>query len=317
MLVMQTINYARQHGFAMTNSVCAIVVTRNRLDKLKRCVEFLGHQSYPVHTAIIVDNGSTDGTDAYAKGIDTPMRIIYCLQDNVGGAGGFHRGLSEFLKTDCDWAWLMDDDGWPDHNALQYLTPDYDKHPLWRNSLVLDESNTERLAFGLCDNGAKIDVTAQISDTKAHINSANPFNGTLLHRSLVEAIGLPVRELFIKGDETEYQRRAIRLGFEVVTLPESRFYHPALREVNICDVDDSRVWVYYYKVRNIDVVGTSTGAFRYNKKSAFFYAKNYFKEVLRCYKNKKLNAKQTANRLVIVWLGCAAAIAGSKYVLLP
>lgn len=39
--------------------------------------------------------------------------------------------------------------------------------------------------------------------------AANPFNGTLVSRELVDAIGYPNPDFFIKGDEVNYKQRAL------------------------------------------------------------------------------------------------------------
>lgn len=52
------------------NKVLAIVVTYNRLDMLKQCVEHLQMQTFPCDI-LIVDNASTDGTRVWASGLNS------------------------------------------------------------------------------------------------------------------------------------------------------------------------------------------------------------------------------------------------------
>ena len=52
------------------NNVLAIVVTYNRLEMLKQCVGHLQAQSFPCDI-LIVDNASTDGTRAWAAGLNS------------------------------------------------------------------------------------------------------------------------------------------------------------------------------------------------------------------------------------------------------
>lgn len=42
--------------------------------------------------------------------------------------------------------------------------------------------------------------------------AANPFNGTLISKELVDAIGYPNPDFFIKGDEVNYKQRAFDAG---------------------------------------------------------------------------------------------------------
>lgn len=49
----------------MNKKVAAIVVTFNRITLLKECIEALRKQSYADFSIIVVDNGSTDGTNLW------------------------------------------------------------------------------------------------------------------------------------------------------------------------------------------------------------------------------------------------------------
>lgn len=291
----------------MMSKVSALVVTRNRVDTLKRTIQYLKNQSYPISQIILVDNGSKDGTIDYLNNLKLPMEKKIIFQENLGGAGGFKKGLEIFLDSDSEWCWLMDDDGWPAKDALENLHPENSEEPKWRNSIVLDKDNLDRLAFGLYfDGGLKI-LKDDVVNFKIPIESCNPFNGTLLHRNLVYSIGLPIPEFFIKGDESEYQRRALRYGYKTESYIKSYFFHPAHREPNIIDTESSRIWVYYYKVRNIDAIGDKNGAFAFNKKSSYRLAKNLTKDILYALRKKNITLYDSFYRIYIVWCGALAA----------
>ena len=60
---------------------------------------------------------------------------------------------------------------------------------------------------------------------------AHPFNGTLLHRKIVEKVDLPKPGLFIWGDETEYRFRIISKNkIPYCTVSDSIHYHPPINE---------------------------------------------------------------------------------------
>jgi len=58
------------------------------------------------------------------------------------------------------------------------------------------------------------------------VNTANPLNGALISRTLVQEIGLPKKEMFIWGDETEYMLRAQKKKFKIITVLNAEHYHP-------------------------------------------------------------------------------------------
>ena len=89
----------------MNNSiVVAVVVTYNRLNLLQRVVGALKGQSKKLDKIYIVNNGSTDGTKEWLDG-QTGLNVIH--QENVGGSGGFYRGIQEASKEECDWIWCI------------------------------------------------------------------------------------------------------------------------------------------------------------------------------------------------------------------
>ena len=70
-------------------SVDCVVVTYNRLDLLKECVQAIEKQTYPVSNFFIIDNCSTDNTWNYLKSIRNEKIIPIHLDKNLGGAGGY------------------------------------------------------------------------------------------------------------------------------------------------------------------------------------------------------------------------------------
>ena len=60
------------------DKIAVVLVTFNRLDKLKQAVEYYEQQTYPIQEVVIVDNHSTDGTIQY-------------LKEWVNGKGNFKR----------------------------------------------------------------------------------------------------------------------------------------------------------------------------------------------------------------------------------
>lgn len=96
--------------------VVAVVVTYNRLNLLQRVVGSLKGQSKRLDKIYIINNGSTDGTKEWLDG-QTGLNVIH--QENVGGSGGFYRGIKEASKEECDWIWCMDDDVFPRENCLE------------------------------------------------------------------------------------------------------------------------------------------------------------------------------------------------------
>ena len=74
-------------------AVTAVVVTYNRLPLLRQCLAALRAQTVQGFTVLLVDNASNDGTADYIKALTMPGLIYHNTGENLGGAGGFARGL--------------------------------------------------------------------------------------------------------------------------------------------------------------------------------------------------------------------------------
>ncbi|MDO5546579.1 MAG: glycosyltransferase [Eubacteriales bacterium] len=100
------------------NTVAAVVVTYNRLDLLRQCVEALRAQTASCDI-LIVDNASTDGTTQWAV---SQTDVLYRnTGSNLGGAGGFNLGMRWAVEAGFDYVWVMDDDTLPQPDALEKL----------------------------------------------------------------------------------------------------------------------------------------------------------------------------------------------------
>ena len=103
-------------------SVDCVVVTYNRLDLLKECIQAIEKQTHSVEHFFIIDNCSTDNTWEYLQSIKSEKLIPIHLDKNLGGAGGFNAGLKTFInKSKSDYVWIMDDDTIPTSTALEKL----------------------------------------------------------------------------------------------------------------------------------------------------------------------------------------------------
>ena len=238
------------------NKVIAVVVTYNRKECLKKCIESLRIQTYKNFDILIVNNGSTDGTDIY---LDSQNDIKTIHQENVGGAGGFYSGMKYGYDKGYEWVWLMDDDGIPDKSCLENMLR-YQKEYAFISPIVLNKDNPSEMSFGTL----KVHDYNNIKETYPRgviVGHANPFNGVLFRRDLVKDIGFPMKDMFIWGDENEYEARAVASGYIPVTVINAIHYHPKDRLVLYPDFLGKNCIVYvesklkrYCKYRNFAYV---------------------------------------------------------------
>ena len=90
------------------------LLTMNRLPQLRACLQSIMAQADPPESTLVVDNGSTDGSDSMVS-TEFPMVRLVRLDCNVGVAEGRNVILD---SADTDLVMMIDDDGTLDRNAV-------------------------------------------------------------------------------------------------------------------------------------------------------------------------------------------------------
>ncbi|MGI4734728.1 MAG: glycosyltransferase [Janthinobacterium lividum] len=226
-------------------TVAAVVVTYNRLADLKKCLVTLREQTRLLDAIFVINNGSTDGT---AEWLATQPGLTVITQSNLGGAGGFAKGIDVAYQAGHTWLWCMDDDCLAAADALERLLNSPNLGPCIKNSMSVSVNSRDELAFFVERPNKSYRKVSDMTGVDLVYGVAFFFNGTLVHSEVVKAIGIPDKTLFIWGDEVEYMTRAQKMGFPVVTVPSSVFYHPASFDRD--GIPWPAAWKQYYAVRN-------------------------------------------------------------------
>lgn len=246
--------------------IAAVVVTYNRCERLKGCLDSLIRQDRPLDEILVIDNASTDDTsDVLKKKYDG--RITYVrLEENLGGSAGFYEGIRLACEKGHDWVWVMDDDVEPEPGAVVSLvnSPAFtDPSVGLLGSLILNAEMTAQLWMYCRFNStmARCSVVTE-SDLGSPILpiEGGSFVGSLIRREAVEAVGLPIKEFFIYWDDTEYTYRVAK-QFKAFLVPSSKVIHrnavasqPPRRLLGLLKVPAGipfgQSWRSYYLVRN-------------------------------------------------------------------
>ncbi|OUL26021.1 glycosyl transferase family 2 [Nostoc sp. RF31YmG] len=211
----------------------------------------------------IVDNGSTLKADEFDK-----QSVQLIPNRNVGGAGGFTRGLIQALEEDIYTHFLlMDDDVELDSESIYRLFPlyEYANQDFAVSGAMLDLHKKYMVheAGALCDIhfGAqgkpvyspfgRVSLKHKLNLEKANNNiflsEDSPDYGAFwffaFSKEIVKKIGLPM-PYFIKVDDMEFGLRIKeRLGNPIVAFPGIAVWHEPFYAKN-------PVWVTYYATRN-------------------------------------------------------------------
>lgn len=243
-------------------NICCVVVTYNRKKLLLECLNALRNQTYKLSKIIVIDNHSTDGTQELLneKGILKDKLIEYHYQEkNLGGAGGFYEGIKTSLNEKFDWVWIMDDDTIPTQSALEELI------------LAKEALQSENISF-LCSkviglNGEEMNlptISRRTDETNypiwmKHLDKSiievedATFVSLLINVDAINKLGLPWKEFFIWGDDTEYTMRLTSMYGPAYVVGKSIVVHKRFGPSNLSIVDETnvnRIAMYRYQFRN-------------------------------------------------------------------
>ncbi len=227
-----------------------VVVTYNRVEKLKECLHHIESQSRPYDLIVIVNNASTDDTGVllYDKRNDKRYHII-TENVNTGGAGGFERGIKEACLLDAEWITVIDDDAMLEKDFLQVIDGmiESDPHPHLCYAGVpktggLRIGHRRRVVGRIIKK--EVAVPAEEYDNDTFICQIGSFCGLVLHRSIIEQFGLPDSSFFLWFDDTEYCLR-FSGKYPILNVNHAIIDHQAE------GYEGSGVgWKEYYNIRN-------------------------------------------------------------------
>lgn len=240
--------------------IFAVILTYNRKELLKRCLDAIYSQTRPCDGVIVIDNASCDGTQQQLLQAGYSNLEIYVLSQNIGAAGGFNVGFRLAYQAGADFVWMMDDDVIPQPRALQCLL-EADEQLSIKNvdrvfliSAAFTESgfitNTPSLNLSLNKIGYS-GWPKMVEHGIVPVRRAT-FVSILVPRSTLAEYGLPIASMFIWGEDAEYTLRITqeKPGFLVGA---SKVLH--LRQENgpisiLSEKNPARLKYHRYFIRN-------------------------------------------------------------------
>jgi len=256
----------------MTSSLIPLIVTYNRLPFLKKTLK--KWLELPVSRIVIVNNNSTDGTKNFLDNLskkDSRVTAIH-LKKNIGGAGGFKKGLMFIHKQikDYEWIVLQDDDAYPIKESIEYFLFQKEKDeftaymaavyniygkPCKMNIPGYNPFKNFKFLLKTILFGAKgfhISEKSFFQENTLKVDFAS-FVGFFIHKKLIQHVGYPKACFFLYADDLEYTLRITKKGFSIEFDPNIKFIH-----FNTTLVKEKKVyhplWKAYYTYRNNIVI---------------------------------------------------------------
>lgn len=233
--------------------VIIVVLNWNGLADTLECLESLSHVDYPSYEAVVVDNGSTDGSVKAIQGRFPNTRLIE-NSENLGFAGGNNVGLRHALACDVDYVLLLNNDTVVDPRflielievaradgeigiasplILRYDAPD----EIWTAGAVIDwaDGSTQRLRAG------------EATHREEPVFDVDFVSGCALlaKREVMETIGLLDPDFHLYYEEADFCVRARKQDYRIVCVPKAKIWHKVSRSLGT-----TSPLVSYYMTRN-------------------------------------------------------------------
>lgn len=240
--------------------VHAVVVTYNRKVLLQECIEAILKQSVSVEKLILIDNNSTDGTPEFLREngyMSNPVIEYIKLDKNIGGAGGFHEGMKKAREYQPDWVWIMDDDTVPTETCLEELLNASEQikgKVSFLASAVRGMNNEAMNVPKIARNqfSKYTDWYEYLDKSMAKIVKAT-FVSLLINIEAINQCGLPWKEFFLWGDDSEYTQRIIRDYGSAYMVGKSLAIHKRVGSDELSlvkETNEKRIPLYFYYYRN-------------------------------------------------------------------
>jgi len=240
-----------------------IVLNWNGKHLLEECLDSLLAQTFLDFEAIVVDNGSTDGSqDLLRSRYEDRLRLI-ALPDNLGFAGGNNRGIG---AADGKWIIFLNNDTQTDPRWLEELAGAISRHPdaavfacKVLNYFRRDEIDTVgHLLYpdGINRGRGRLEKDRGQYDREEEVFFPSGC-AAAYRRDLLAVIGGFDESFFAYGDDTELGLRARLYGARCLLAPRAIVYHKysettgSYSEFKAYQVERNRVWVLmkYFPLR--------------------------------------------------------------------
>lgn len=225
--------------------IWAVIVTRDRLALLEQCLEAVRAQARRPDRVLVVDNASSDGTAAWLAEQDDVE--VLRLEENVGGAGGFHAGLERAHREGAEWMWLMDDDTIPRPDALEALLRPGDDDLILRASVAVWKNGRLHPMNVPGLERERVEPLVEAAPRRLLPLRTSTFVSLLVHRTAVDRFGLPEARYFIWSDDIEYTARVTRGGGRMALVTDSVVEHRTAKPYTAVTSAGDR---FYYHARN-------------------------------------------------------------------
>jgi GT2 family glycosyltransferase len=214
--------------------VYIIILNWNGWQDTLACVESCRKLTWPNFRIVVVDNGSTDGSESILRERLPDVEIIQSGA-NLGFAGGNNVGIRRALDAGADYVWLLNNDAEAAPEALTGLveTMESASGAGMASSKIYLYDDPQRLDFagGLWEKGrlrVRLVGANQVDsgqfDEPPERSSVSGCS-VLVSSRMIRDIGLMDESYFLYWEDTEWCARAQQKGYAILFAPKSHVWH--------------------------------------------------------------------------------------------
>jgi glycosyltransferase involved in cell wall biosynthesis len=197
----------------MYPKVSVLILNWNRMLETCSCIDSILNQSYKNIEIIIIDNGSTDGSQKYIKNLYQDIIKYVELEKNYGCPGGRNIGLKH---CNGDYIFFCDNDGLLHSKAIE-------------NSLniILSSDNIAIVSGIVIEFNSLIEIDLNRNVTENKITDVYNFLGGVCMLNVKVIVNKTIYpECYIYGGEEEYfSYRLIDRGYKILTSNNVILFH--------------------------------------------------------------------------------------------
>jgi len=237
-----------------TPSAAIIILNWNNWPDTLACVASCHRLTWPGARIIVVDNGSTDGSEELLRKRFPEAEIIQ-TGSNLGFAGGNNAGIRHALSQGAEYVWLLNNDAVAEPDSLTKLIEAMEQYgdAAIAGSKIFYDDNPERIWFagGIWERN-RLRIRQRGAGEYDHgqyeqLCTVGSVSGCsmIVRSSAIEKIGLMNETYFLYWEDTDWCARAWEQGFKVLFVPASRIRHKVA--ATIAPRSERQ---YYYNTRN-------------------------------------------------------------------
>ena len=217
----------------MTQKVAIIILNWNNYEDTIECIHFLQKITYRNYEIIIVDNGSTNGSQKILEKEFPDLKLIQ-TGENLGYSGGNNQGIKYALERGAELLWILNPDTIVAPDALEKMVKSISKTGAGVVAPKIYFRDSPKKVWFV---GGNLDMkTGQVGHKyegevdNGQFDKENKLDwatgaSLLIKTEVFKKIGLFDERYFLFYEDVDFCVRAREVGFGVLFVPAARIWH--------------------------------------------------------------------------------------------